>query len=100
MEPAPADELQAAAALLRCEHSFPVQPPEGTLWAPGPCTHCGTPSANYPRDIPERLHEPLAAVLAKAAEQARRNELLAPRHRRDVTTALGLARALNGGDHG
>lgn len=37
----PAEELRAAAAKLRCEHSFPVQPPEGHPWAPGPCSHCG-----------------------------------------------------------
>lgn len=26
-----------------CEHSFPVQPPHGSLGNPGPCNHCGLP---------------------------------------------------------
>lgn len=26
-----------------CKHSFPVQPPHGSLTNPGPCTNCGTP---------------------------------------------------------
>ena len=43
------------------EHAFPVQPPAGTIWAPGPC-QCGK---TYERDRAERqLREAQAAMEA------------------------------------
>lgn len=61
-------ELHTAAGRLRCEHVFPVQPPYA-LWAPGPCTGCGT---RWEERQP--VPEPLAALLDAAA---RLDELLA-----------------------
>ncbi|MFI6793629.1 hypothetical protein ACIBG4_40495 [Nonomuraea sp. NPDC050383] len=60
-------ELAPAAARLRCDHRFPVQPPHGSLSYPGPCQHCGVPhAASSP--VADQLREPLAAWLEKAAK--------------------------------
>ncbi|WP_436759400.1 hypothetical protein [Streptosporangium sp. V21-05] len=67
------DELRTTATNLRCEHSFPVQPPHGTLLAPGPCSRCGAAWAVCARDIPDRLREPLAVLLEDAAERYAEN---------------------------
>ncbi|WP_086566414.1 NUDIX domain-containing protein [Streptosporangium minutum] len=58
-------ERRTAAGRLRCEHAFPVQPPYA-LWAPGPCTGCGTRWEER-QPVPEQLVEPLAALLDAAA---------------------------------
>jgi hypothetical protein len=39
----PAMELRDAVKALRCDHSFPVQPPHGSIGRPGDCTKCGVP---------------------------------------------------------
>ena len=65
----PAEELRAAATRLRCGHSFPLLSPH-SVWAPGPCGKCGVPYDDAPRDVPERLREPLAAWLEDAARTA------------------------------
>jgi len=85
----PADELQTAATRLRCEHSHPCNPPGGTLWAPGPCTHCGMPFGASAA-VADHLREPLAAWLDNAAYWATRP----PGANR---YALDVARAINGG---
>jgi len=48
------------------EHKHPVQPPEGTLWNPGPCRICGK---TYARAQAERqLAEAQAAMAATEDE--------------------------------
>ncbi|GHE31413.1 hypothetical protein GCM10017673_37680 [Streptosporangium violaceochromogenes] len=66
----PIEELRAAAAWLRCKHTFSTRAPH-SLWAPGPCGTCGVPYDDAPRDVPEWLREPLAAQLEKDALAAR-----------------------------
>lgn len=63
------DELRKAATLLRCEHSFPCQPPHGSLANPGPCKHCGTTWNAWcaVSDVPQVLLEPLAEWLEMEA---------------------------------
>lgn len=34
-----------------CKHSFPVQPPHGSLAIPGNCTGCGTPWADVQAEL-------------------------------------------------
>lgn len=34
-----------------CKHSFPVQPPHGSLAQPGDCVGCGTPWADVQADL-------------------------------------------------
>jgi hypothetical protein len=34
-----------------CKHSFPIQPPHGTLTNPGPCTGCGTTWAEVQAEL-------------------------------------------------
>ncbi|MER6830802.1 hypothetical protein ABT352_32750 [Streptosporangium sp. NPDC000563] len=111
------EELRATATQLRCEHSFPVQPPHGSLFAPGPCSRCGVAWAACARDIPDRLREPLAALLDEAANEVEtvlaEEVTLGPDDtydkavldhqgeiRADLTHALAVARAVTGGDRG
>ena len=61
-------ELRTIVTQLRCDCSFPVIPPH-SLAAPGPCKQCGVAWTVCARDIPDRLREPLAALLEKSAEQ-------------------------------
>lgn len=113
-----ADELRTAAVRLRCEHSFPVQPPSGSVFALGPCEHCSVPWRERAplAEVPERLREPLAALLDQIADDMADKDaiegtaskavhpvsdivgLLAPRA--DWTAALAFARLMNGGDRG
>lgn len=65
------EELETAAARVRCDHRYPCQPPHGTIWAPGPCLHCGQPHPADDEVIPEALCGPLAAWLEFAATVAR-----------------------------
>ena len=113
MADAPAEELRAAAARLRCEHTHSAAPPH-SIWAPSPCEKCGV-SSDAPRDVPERLREPLAELLEHLADDmsdydAEEVDYLGPddvevavvvdddeRIRRDWTAALAVARALLGG---
>ncbi|WP_214103179.1 MazG-like family protein [Acrocarpospora catenulata] len=37
------DAVRAEAAAESCDHSFPCQPPHGSVFNPGPCRHCGLP---------------------------------------------------------
>ncbi|MEU1731411.1 hypothetical protein [Streptosporangium sp. NPDC020145] len=93
----PVEEMRAAARLLRCDHSFPVQPPLGTLWEPGPCNHCRVPWADAPHDIPERLREPLAVWLEAAGKEFLTADWT------DCPTAaagVGVARTILGGSRG
>jgi hypothetical protein len=59
----PAEELRAAAKTLRCKHSFPCQPPLGSVARPGDCSKCGTsydysePVTDDARDLRKRLAE-------------------------------------------
>lgn len=56
----PTQELRAAAKTLRCAHSFPCQPPHGSLARPGDCTECGVPF-----DACEQVPDGLAKKLAE-----------------------------------
>lgn len=88
-----ADELRTAARQLRCEHAFPCQPPHGTLWAPGPCTHCGTPRTHTAPDIPDWLRPPLAAWLESWTGLDIHEAASMPE---ELRHALNVARAVNG----
>lgn len=89
-------ELRTAVTRLRCDHSFPCNPPGGTLWAPGPCEQCGMPwdERNPIADLPDELREPLAAWLESAAGHA--NQVKLPAHQAILVDqhALSVARAL------
>ena len=62
------DELRQAVVSLRCEHSFPVNSPDGgTLWDPAPCRNCGLPFPDDDQGVPDALREPLASWLESAA---------------------------------
>jgi hypothetical protein len=65
-----AEELRTAATRLRCDHRFPIQPPLGSLSAPGPCLVCGSPWADN-EDVYERLQGPLAALLEDLSRLAK-----------------------------
>lgn len=67
---APAEEMRAAAKTLRCEHSFPCQPPHGSLAYPGDCSMCSAPWSNNDEDeeVPEALRQPLAEWLEEFAD--------------------------------
>ncbi|GGS98818.1 hypothetical protein GCM10010156_66180 [Planobispora rosea] len=86
----PYEELTTTVRQLRCEHSHPCQPPEGTLFEPGPCKHCGTP---WVVTTAQGMSEPLRAELAKLLESAAwwtKTRGMADRH------ALNVARVING----
>ena len=90
-----ADELRAAVTALRCDHQHPVQPPQGSLTRPGPCTACGTPWDGR-EPVPGWLREPLAAWLETETHMqvARGNS-----HEGPTFHALNVARAVRpGGD--
>ncbi|MEV0968496.1 hypothetical protein [Microtetraspora glauca] len=106
MKDTTADELRTAVARLRCEHSFPVQPPHGTAWAPGPCEHCGIAwDIGLPlTDVPERLRGTLATLLDVIADEYEMppcdhpDGVCTPCERRDdFVAAVAAARAINGG---
>jgi hypothetical protein len=63
-----ADLLRRASTRLRCDHTYPVQSPLGSLWKPGPCSKCGTPYGGA-QPVSEALREPLAALLNEVADQ-------------------------------
>jgi hypothetical protein len=84
----PAAELNTAAVRLRCDHTFPCNPPGGTLLNPGPCTHCSIPF-KASAAVADHLRAPLAAWLENAAWWASQP----PGANR---YALDLARAING----
>ncbi|MBG0828520.1 hypothetical protein HS041_12150 [Planomonospora sp. ID67723] len=63
----PAEELASAIRQLRCEHSHPCQPPEGSLFAPGDCEHCGT---SWAVTTTQGMSEPLRAQLAELLKSA------------------------------
>lgn len=88
------EELRSAAARLRCEHSFPVQPPHGSLANPGNCTDCGARWADR-APISERLRASLVAVLDEVADSVAQEGGIV----QDSTTdaVLTLALAINGG---
>lgn len=112
----PAEELRAAAARLRCGHTHSAAPPH-SIWAPSPCEKCGV-SGDAPRDVPERLREPLAELLehladdmsdydAEEVDYLRGDDVEVAvvvdddeRIRPDWTAALAVTRALLGGDRG
>lgn len=58
----PAEELRDAAKTLRCDHSFPIQPPHGSLARPGACSKCGIYILSA-LDVPDALAELLAKLL-------------------------------------
>lgn len=109
----PAEELCAAATRVQCDHTFPLQPPEGSMMAPGDCRKCGVPFEDYHNLlISDRLRDPLALLLSRLAEDMRQRGavegsaskavhpsdfvgLSAPRE--DWTAALAIARVINGG---
>jgi hypothetical protein len=66
----PAEELRAAVKTLRCEHRFPLQPPQGSFANPGPCRLCGTPYSDDEPTVSRALCEPLAALLEQEAAHA------------------------------
>lgn len=111
---APADELRTAVQRLRCDHSFPVLPPAGSLANPGPCMHCGVAyAASSP--VADHLREPLAKLLEQIGgdmHMSAAEEQAFPDHvaeyqqmvvddigdgRFDWTHAHRLARTINGG---
>lgn len=99
-----AEVLRAAAARLRCDHRFPIQPPHGSLANPGPCSHCGMPWANTAALPPDALREPLAALLDEIADQYDAPPCDDPtgvcngcERRDDFVAAQLVAQAINGG---
>lgn len=110
----PAEELRAAATRTRCEHTHSAAPPH-SIWAPSPCEKCAAPYDAAPRDVPERLREPLAELLehladdmsdydAEEVDYLRGDDVEVAvvvddddRIRHDWTAALAVARALLGG---
>ncbi|WP_326829713.1 hypothetical protein OIE13_06125 [Streptosporangium sp. NBC_01810] len=91
------EELRAVATNLRCEHSFPVQPPHGSLLAPGPCSRCGVAWAVCARDVPDRLREPLAALLEVVSSVAEYAAERGYSTNAQTDATLSVARAVNGG---
>lgn len=83
----PPEQMRAAAARVACGHRFPVQPPEGDLYAPGDCSRCGLPWERR-HIIADELRRPLEAWLLSAAEDS---ELIGT-----DTKALALARVITG----
>lgn len=65
----PADEVRAAVNVLRCEHSFPCQPPHGSIACPGDCTKCGVTydASDYVAD--EHLAKHLVELLSHIANK-------------------------------
>lgn len=62
-----AEELRAAATTLRCDHSFPCQPPHGSIARPGACSKCGVHFLDA-LDVPDALTESLAKLLEGVAD--------------------------------
>lgn len=94
-----AAELRTAATRLRCDHSFPIQPPHGSLANPGPCKHCGTPY-RASGAVADHLREPIAELLDDVANEAERHEAHGMGNSQDeIATGpiLAIARAINGG---
>lgn len=97
----PAEELRAAATRLRCDHVFPLQPPEGSMTAPGDCRKCGVPFEDHHNmPIADRLREPLAAWLEPLASGWEKSVEISPGGsdvRFSAHPALAVARVINGG---
>ena len=55
-----ADEAKQKCEAADHEHAHPVQPPEGQIWAPGPCRICGITYARAQAE--RRLREAQAAL--------------------------------------
>lgn len=109
-----AEELKQAVKTLRCDHAFPCNPPGGTIWAPGPCLHCGLPCPDDDEEVPDALREPLAAsleIVARVAKAHPQDSAYAglsdfcyclecqdeePECAQIVAGALAVARVLNG----
>jgi hypothetical protein len=110
----PADELRAAARVLRCEHSFPCQPPHGSIARPGDCTKCGVTydASEYVSD--EHLAKQLVDLLGHMADEMDDGHAVEREHRLDDgrrrkyvhpsfhnenmawTAALKIARSISG----
>ena len=98
-ERTPAERLRAAAARLRCRHTFSIQPPAGSLAFPGPCEKCGVAYDNQPH-VSDYLREPLAKWLEDVAEGITGRDpeygcycIVEDSYHR----ALAVARVINGG---
>lgn len=86
-----ADILRQAVAALRCEHSFPVQPPFGSFARPGACSHCGIPWDDR-EPVADELREPLAVLLEAIAAEVELHGAVEGSASKAVhpTTVLGL----------
>jgi hypothetical protein len=81
----PAEELRAAATSLRCEHSFPCQPPLGSIARPGDCSKCGTPH-DYSEPVTDDardLGEKLADLFDHMADAMEDDRAVEREHRHD-----------------
>lgn len=99
----PAEELRTAATRARCDHRFPVQPPEGSLAAPGNCRACGQ-SWERREVVSDELAEPLADWLDEQARQYNLPPCNDPtgvcnrcEYDPSILAAQVVARAINGG---
>lgn len=103
----PADRMRTAVKRLRCDHTYPVQPPHGSLAHPGPCRHCGMP---YPADdewVPETLRGTLVFLLEETARLYDMPPCDKPdgacnrcERRDEFVYANALAQLINGGGRG
>jgi hypothetical protein len=78
----PTEELRAAAETLRCEHSFSVQPPHGSLARPGDCTKCGVPY-DATEQVEEGLSKRLAELFDHLANELEDSQAVEREHRLD-----------------
>ncbi|MCO6011537.1 hypothetical protein NE236_41960 [Actinoallomurus purpureus] len=81
----PADELRDAAKALRCDHSFPCQPPHGSIARPGDCSKCGVPY-DYSEPVTDDardLAKKLADLFDHMANDLESSEAVEQEHRLD-----------------
>ena len=97
-----ADVIRAAITVLRCDHRFPINPPDGSIYGPGHCIRCGI-SYQYEKPVADWMVEPLAAWLVSAAGVVDECEAAslpngghAPTAHRGIPEALAAACAITG----
>ena len=108
----PAMELRDAAKSLRCDHSFPCQPPHGSITRPGDCEKCGVPyDYSEPVTDDERaLGEKLADLFDHIADEMEDDRAEEREHRHDdgrrrkyvyptAVTPTAIARTSRGRPH-
>lgn len=91
----PVEEIRKAIEVLRCDHEWPINPPEGSITRPGHCRNCGIPWRAGPL-VADELIEPLVSAMEAVAFCVEMDADLI--HRVGYEHILATARAIRGGD--